>query len=657
MKDKKTRTKTEQKRKTKKENVVEGKISINKRGIGYVMAEELKEDLEIAPDFLNTALPGDTVRANIKKLQSEKNKKQQGEVKEILKRFRERFVGKIQKEDNKFFFVPDDKRVYVNFELITKEAKDLAESTKILVEFSNWEDKNKKPKAKIIQVLGQEGKNETEMKAFVYGHGFEIDFPQDVEEESKLIKKAEDITEEDTKKRKDFRNTTTFTIDPDSAKDFDDALSVKTLKDGTFEIGIHIADVSHYVKKGSAIEKEALKRATSVYLVDRTIPMLPPALSEEVCSLNPNEDKLTISAIFKIDKNANIKDRWFGRTIIKSNKRFTYTQAQNSLDEKNGKYFKELNILNKLAEKLRKRRMNMGSVALESEEIGFELNEDGSPCSVYTKETLETNKLIEEFMLLANREIAENMEKFCKNKKNAAFIYRIHEKPAPEKIEELGVFVRALGYDFKSKNGEIKPKELNKLFEKIKGSSEEKLIKTAAIRAMSKAEYSTKNIGHFGLSFSKYTHFTSPIRRYPDLLVHQILKKKIDSLPFKNDTQAEFQNIAKHSSEKEIEAINAERDSIEYKQVEYMKERVGEEFKGVISGVVEYGLYVTEEETKAKGLVHISKLNGDFFQLDKKNYRLVGGKSKKEYVLGDEVKIKLIGANLDERELDFKIIK
>lgn len=632
---------------------IKGKISINKRGYGYVESPNLEKDLEIHPNDLNTALPGDEVLASIKK--GRQDKRTRGKIEAVINRFKEKFIGEIVKENNKSFFIPDDKRIYVKFRLTKKDTKGINEGIKVLASFESWKDPRKNPKGKILKIIGERGEHETEIESLVLGRGFEINFPEDVEKEAKKLRCKESITKEDIEKRKDFREETTFTIDPDTAKDFDDALSIKFLNSGEFEVGIHIADVSRYVKEGSAIQKEALERATSIYLVDRTIPMLPPVLSEDICSLNPKEDKLTMSAVFKLDRQARVKSRWFGRTIINSDKRFTYKEAQNSINKKSGELFKELDAFNNLAKELRKRRMDMGSIAFGSEEVSFELNEDGFPRHVYIKEALETNELIEEFMLLANREVAEEMEKFTKKKQNASFVYRIHENPDPDKMEELGVFARALGYEFNSKNGEIKPKELNKLFEKINGKPEEMLIKTAAIRAMSKAKYSTKNIGHFGLSFSRYTHFTSPIRRYPDFLVHQIMKKKIDGGKFEKEFNTKLEGKAKHSSEKEIEAINAERDSIEYKQVEYLKERIGEEFEGVISGVTEYGFYVIESETKASGLVHISKLNGDYFHLDKKNYRLIGEKTNTKYSLGDEVKVKLTDADLENKEIDFEL--
>lgn len=649
-------SKKQGKNKKKEKKIIQEPITVTKSGVGYVDPAG-EESIEIQPEELAGAFNKDTVKVSLKKHQPRGSKKRQGKVEEVVERAKTTFVGEIKKEGNRYFMIPDDPRIHVKFHLPTAEAKELKESAKIAVEMEEWRDSRKNPKGKIAEVLGKAGEHETEIKSVIYKHGFEVDFPSDVEDEAKEIEKQKKITKEDKDSRKDFRDIPTFTIDPESAKDFDDALSVRELEDGKTEVGVHIADVSHYVDKGSAIDQEAFERGTSIYLVDRAIPMLPLVLSEQVCSLNPNEERLAFSAVFTLDSKGNTKSRWFGRTIINSDKRFTYEEAQEVLDSNKGEFLNELKTLNKLAKTLRRKRVRKGSIEFEGEEVGFELNEDGFPRKVYIKTPLETNKLIEEFMLLANRKIAEYMHDFCKKNSDAAFIYRVHDDPDSEKIEELASYVRAMGYEFETNEGEVTPKELNQLFKKAEGNPEETLIKTTAIKAMSKAAYSIHNIGHFGLSFSKYTHFTSPIRRYPDLEVHRLIKKRLDNEKFTAREEKQLDHIAKHSSERELSAINAERDSIEYKQVEYMSERVGKEFDAVVSGVTEFGLFITEEQTKASGLIKMHNLENDYFKLDQKNYKLVGTKKGKEYILGDKVKVKLINADLKLRELEFTLVE
>jgi ribonuclease R len=508
------------------------------------------------------------------------------------------------------------------------------------------------------------------MQSIVLGHGFSTDFPIEVRREAEEIGAQKQLLfEAASKGRKDLRGEVTFTIDPADAKDLDDSISVKKLREGDIEIGVHIADVSAYVQEGSAIDKEAERRGTSVYLVDRTIPMLPPVLSNDLCSLNPNEDKLTFSAIFTLSKDGNVKRRWFGETIINSDRRFTYALAQETLKAGKGLFFEELSLANGLAKTLRGKRLLEGGLAFDQDEIGFKLDDRGRPVDVFVKERLDTNLLIEDFMLLANREVAEYVYRLCRKVtgRDAVFMYRIHDEPYREKIDQLAIFLKAVGYELNVQNGIVSSKSLNELFEKIQGTPEEHMIKIATIRSMAKAVYSTKNVGHFGLAFRYYTHFTSPIRRYPDLLVHRILKRHLDlpatdspwqagGSPVPQKEYAKYEQLAIHASEREVAAIEAERASVRYKQVEYMREHVGEAFEGIITGVTERGMFVEESKTKAEGLVRISTLTDDYYEVDTSNYRLIGKRTKKKYSLGDRVRVRLAAANLEEKTIDWTLV-
>jgi len=632
-----------------------GIITVTRKSVGYVSHPDFKEDVEIAPEELNTALNGDAVQFSIL---DKKARRTQGHVEKILERKKTEFVGVLVYKNDKLFLVPDDKRVYIEI-LIPNPKEKVQKDIKGIVKLYPWSDPKQIPEGDLLEILGKKGEHETEMKAIVRGRGFDTDFEKRLEEEAEQIEKKSHITPEELTKRRDFRETTTFTIDPHDAKDFDDALSFKVLPNGDYEVGIHIADVSHYVRPGSAIDKEARKRATSIYLVDRTIPMLPEILSNGVCSLNPNEDKLTYSAVFVLDKNASVKERWFGKTVIHSDKRFTYEEAQEILDNKKGEFFDELQVLNSLANKLQEARFKNGSIDFDQDEISFVLDENGKPLEINRKMRQATNRLVEDFMLLANREVATHYQELCKKipQSRATFIYRIHDAPNPDKIEELGIFLRAIGYNFETHGGEVTAKDLNKLFKQIEGKPEEHLIKVATIRSMAKAIYSTKNIGHFGLSFAYYTHFTSPIRRYPDIMVHRILKSHLGEEALSKDEILAYESLALQSSRREVEAVEAERESIKLKQVEYMQDHIGESFDGVITGVVEWGIYVEEQTTKAEGLVRVATLGDDFYELDKKNYRLVGNRNKKTYSLGDKIRVRLIAANVEEKTLEWKVVE
>ena len=642
--------------KHKAEKTLEGPIAINTKGVGFFDIGEKrgasKVSIEIQPKNVNRAFNGDIVLISLlgKKIKN----RPQGKVEKIIKRAKDEFVGTIDKHDGKIYVIPDDRRMYVDI-FLPKE-KSVQKNIKVLVKVINWSIMQ----GKMIKVIGQKGENNAEMESIVLEKGFRIEFPNAVELEAERIHKSYKASfAEEIKKRRDMRGTTTFTIDPFDAKDFDDAISFKDLGGNKYEIGIHIADVSHFVTPETELDREAEKRGLSVYLVDRTIPMLPEILSNDFCSLNPDEDKLTFSAIFTMTGDGKVLDEWFGRTVIHSNKRFAYEEAQEVIDGKlSGPYQTELRKLREIAQKLEKAKYHGGAINFETEEVKFVLDFKGKPIRVYKKSRLETHKLIEEFMLLANRSVA----KFVFMSQNKGFlrgkqsVYRIHAKPDPDRIQDLAAFLKALGFDLRNKEGLVTSKDINTLLKEVEGTPNEELIKTAAIRSMAKAAYSTKNIGHFGLAFSYYTHFTSPIRRYPDLLVHRFLERELKGGKILENEFEKFEKICLASSELEKKASDAERASIKYKQVEYMQEHIGEEFIGTITGVVEWGIYIEEKETKCEGMIKIRDLGDDYFTLDEKNYTVVGQKTGKKFRLGDTVKFKVVGADLDKRALDYSLV-
>jgi len=634
-----------------KNPVMEAYIRVSGGGTGYITDED-GQDIRIPHANLNTALDGDLVKVS-RYIKPSYRGDVTGEVLEVLKRKRMKFVGTFYKEDNLLYVSPDNKRMYAEILIPEKNTLNAKEGQKVYAEITKWTTVKKAPLGKILEIIGKKGDHETEMRSIILENQIETGFPALVENEAKNIDL--DINEKEISKRKDFRNITTFTIDPVTAKDFDDAISFKELPNGNYEIGVHIADVSHYVRPGTEIDKEARERAFSVYLVDRTIPMLPEKLSNDICSLNPKVERLAFAAIFEITPEAKIKNSWFGKTVIKSDKRFTYEEAQEIIDKKSGQYSKELLILDQLSKTIRDRRMKDGAILFERDEVKIELNEKGAPVKIYRKGSIDTNKLVEEFMLLANKGVAERIENFCKSEDlKKVFVYRVHDVPDREKLEELNILLKAFGHELKIED-EIDPQEINKLLKKVKGTPEENLINMALIRSMAKAEYSTKNIGHFGLSFKFYTHFTSPIRRYPDLLVHRLLEKHLDGSKISKDELSRNQQLALSASKREIEIARAERESIKMKQVEFLKDRIGETFEGTISGVTEWGIYVEELETGADGLIKLSDINDDYYTLDKK-FTLKGEKTGKKFHLGDKVKVKLIAANVDERTLDFVFV-
>ena len=647
---------------------ITGSIFLTSKATGFVKNENFSEDIKIYEEKLNTALPNDIVEVSI--ISQKKNSRIKGKVTKIIQRAKTQFVGTIKKNSTGKYFVPDDSKIYPLFQLAKNENyQRVNKEEKVVIKMKEWNNPNEKPFAEITKILGTKGENEVEMQSFIYEKGFEPNFPTRIEKEAEEIKKnAPNDFEKEIKKRIsvqdqppsswDFRSTTTFTIDPFDAKDFDDALSFRDLGNRTYEVGIHIADVTHYLKENSEINKEAIKRGTSVYLVDRTIPMLPEVLSNNLCSLNPNEDKLAFSAVFIINNKCEVEKRWFGESIINSDKRFTYKEAQNILDNKKGIFFKELNTLNELALLKRKRRTKNGAISFRNNEVQFKLDEKGFPLEIHPKELLETNELIEDFMLLANREVAtyiSNLEKT--EKKIFPFVYRIHDKPKEEHIADLQVYLRNIGFDLTlDKNGSVSSKNLNEMLDKIQGIDEQDLIEKAVLKSMAKAIYSTKNIGHYGLAFKNYTHFTSPIRRYPDMMVHRLLKKylKKQEVPVKEIKK--YEELSASSSRQEILAVEAERNSVKFKYAEYMSKHINEEFDGIITSITDWGVYVQDLKTKAEGLVKVRTLKNDFYNIDAKNYRLVGQKTGHKYTLGDKVKIKLTNVDLDKRTLDFEII-
>ncbi len=639
----------------------EGTIAIRGKGTGFVSLPNFPEDILIDNRNLGFALDGDIVEIAL--IKKRPDKRQEGVVKTVLKTHWNEIIGVVKEEfregQKHLFLLPDNRRLHVRPELTKDAITELG--MKVVAEITNWKQPSLPPLAKITEVLGPEGDHETEMQAIIRSGGFSQNFPTAVQEaatklgqdRAKIFAKA--LTDP---KRRDFRTITTFTIDPTDAKDFDDALSIQKLPNGHWEIGIHIADVSHYVRKGDVIDQEAQERATSIYLVDRVIPMLPEILSNDLCSLRPHEDRLAFSAVFELNEAAEIKQSWFGQTVINSDYRFSYEEAEAAITKNNHEYSASLSDLMALSRVLRKKRYIEGALSFEQPEVKFELDKDGTPLRVYKKERVETMLMIEDFMLLANESVATFINTEAKKRQeNLTFIYRIHDLPNPDKIKELTIFLHALGYEFEAgADGQVDATMINKLLKEIENTPEEDLVKTATIRSMAKAIYSTKNIGHFGLAFTYYTHFTSPIRRYPDLVAHRLLRAHLDHRPLGNNAWQEFENIATHSTKREIEAVNAERDSIKFKQVEYLSKHVGEVFAGVVTGVTEWGIYVQENETLADGLVRLSNIQYDYFECDAGNYCIKGKRTGDTFKLGDKVKVKLLKANLEEKQLDFGLV-
>jgi ribonuclease R len=646
---------------SKEKSTYEGIIMVRGKGTGFVSVDGYDEDIVIAPESLSFALDGDIVEIELKK--PTPGKRQEGMVLRVIEPKNKEFIGVVQEKGGTYRLLPDNRRIHVR--PVLPDATKTHEGMKVAVHITGWKNPLTDPIGTIVEVLGRAGDHETEMQAIIRSGGFSENFPPHVAKAGKeLYARKDEIFESaiaDTKsnepKRRDMRDRTTCTIDPVDAKDFDDAISLYELPDGRYEVGIHIADVSHYVRDNDVIDKEAQERGTSIYLVDRVIPMLPEVLSNDLCSLRPNEDRLAFSAVFTMDMAGTIHDEWFGQTIIHSNKRFSYEEAQEVLDSGVGPLNQELRTLMDIGRKLRAERFKDGAIAFDQPEVKFELDQNGKPIRVYQKVRTETMLMIEDFMLLANRRVAEFVYEHTKKKgRDAAFVYRVHDLPNPDKIEELSLFLRALGHEFKTHKGIIHASDINKLLKDIEGAPEENLIKTATIRSMAKAVYTTKNIGHFGLAFKYYTHFTSPIRRYPDLMAHRLLRRHLDGSMILGKELAKYEKLSIQSSEREMTAVGAERDSIKFKQVEFMQGKVGQEFDGVVSGVTEWGIYVEEKDSRSEGMVRLSSMKSDFFTYEPKKYRVKGQRTGKTYTLGSEVRIKLVRADMEERFLDFELI-
>ena len=634
---------------------------IRGKGTGFVAHPDLEEDVVIERESLGFALDGDTVEVKLKN--KVPGRRQEGTVERVVKQAHRELIG-VVKERNEGgstikFVQPDNRRIHIRPILPQAGVNDL--DMKVVVEIEQWANPLLDPTAKIVEVIGRAGDHETEMQAIIRSGGFSKEFPESVQQAAhELFENKEQIFADALKdpKRRDMRGITTMTIDPADAKDFDDALSCQTLENGNIEIGIHIADVSHYVRSGEPLDVEAVERGTSVYLVDRVIPMLPEVLSNDLCSLRPNEDRLAFSAVFELTPQADIVNAWYGQTVIHSDKRFSYEDAQTVLDKNEGDYLAELTTMMTLGRILRRKRYANGAIAFEQPEVKFELDERGAPIRAYKKHRTETMLMIEDFMLLANREVSTFINHKSKDlNRDLSFVYRIHDVPNPDRIEELATFVHALGYEFETKGGVVEAKAINQLMKAVEGKPEENLIKTASIRSMAKAVYSTKNIGHFGLAFKFYSHFTSPIRRYPDLMAHRMLRHHLDNEVIGPKETAKYEQIAIQSSAREAEAVSAERDSIKFKQVEYMLNKVGEEFDGIITGVADWGIYVQESGSMAEGMVKLSSIKSDYFEHEAKKYRIKGQRTGKIYRLGDEVKVKLVRADKDEKQLDCELVE
>lgn len=630
---------------------VVGTFERRSNGKNQVVTEE-GEEIFVAERNSMHALNGDKVEVYV--YARRRHADPEAEVTQIIERADNTFVGVLCIERQYAFLITDSKTLANDIFIPKNKLRGGKDGEKAVVRITEWPEHSKNPIGEVVDVLGEAGANNTEMHAILAEFGLPYKYPEAVEKAADKI--SDIIPADEIARREDYRGVTTFTIDPRDAKDFDDALSIRRLPSGLWEVGVHIADVTHYVQPGSIIDKEAEKRATSVYLVDRTIPMLPERLCNYICSLRPDEDKLAFSCIFEMDDDAHVKHSHIARTVIRSDRRFAYEDAQEIIEGAEGDYKEEILTLNDLAQKLRQRRFENGSISFDRQEVRFEIDEDGRPLSVYFKVAKEANMLIEEFMLLANCTVAEAVGKTATGKKGKNFVYRIHDVPDPSKINDLSVFIGRFGYRTRLHNNtKDLSKNINKLMQEIKGRPEENLISTVAIRSMSKAIYSTDNIGHYGLCFDYYTHFTSPIRRYPDMMVHRLIDRYLNG--GRSAVMQSLESKCKHSSEMEQLAANAERASIKYKQVEFLSDRLGEEYDGVISGVTEWGLYVEIDENKCEGLIPIRDLDDDFYEIDEKNYALVGRRTHRVYRLGDPVRIVIANANLEKKQLDFALVR
>ncbi|NPA45644.1 MAG: ribonuclease R [Chlorobi bacterium] len=621
-----------------------GVLDMTNNGTGFVVTDELEKDIFIPNRYLNKALHGDLVEARI--LRDRPGRNPEGEIVRIIERAKTRFTGIVRMLQGFAFVDPDDPKMYKSFYVDEDHLNGAGDGDKVVVEMTDWPEKAGSPFGRVIKVLGKPGEHETEIHAILDEYNLPYEFDPEVEMAAQKLPAA--ITRDEIARRRDMRDRITFTIDPVDAKDFDDALSVRKLDNGRWEIGVHIADVTHYVRPGDVIDREAYERSTSVYLVDRVIPMLPEVLSNQLCSLRPNEDKLTFSVVFEMDENGKVYKRWFGRTVIHSDKRFTYEEAQKILDDGKGLFHEQLDVLNRMAKKLRAARFRKGAISFERSEVRFRLDEDKNPVEIYVKIPIDTNKLIEEFMLLANRHVAEFVGK---EKKGKVFVYRVHDKPKKDRLDELRKVIKKFGYRLRADNDRSLARAINKLLEDVRDKKERTLVELMVLRTMSKAVYTTDNRGHYGLAFDYYTHFTSPIRRYPDMMVHRLLQQYLDGKQPRNKQAYEKKCI--HTTDMEINAQHAEWDSIAYMQAKYISEYIGEEFDGVISGVTEWGIYVELVDTLIEGMVRRTEMINDYFIYDPDEQAMVGQRTGKRYTLGDDIRVRVAGVNLEKKQVSF----
>ncbi|GAA4019361.1 ribonuclease R [Hymenobacter fastidiosus] len=632
-------------------DTIVGTVSLATNTFAFVISEESESDVRVFTDRLKFAMHGDTVRL---RLRGSRDGRPVGDVVEVLKRARPEVVGRLQIQGGMGFVKPDNRKLYFDVFVPYENLNGANNGEKVLVRITEFpeNDANRSPTGEVVRSFGQAGGNEAEINAIMAEFGLPFEFSPEVEAESEGI--SEVLPADEIKRRRDFRGITTFTIDPADAKDFDDALSIQKLENGHWEIGVHIADVTYYVRPGTELEREAKHRATSVYLVDRVIPMLPERLSNGLCSLRPNEDKLTSSAVFELDENGKLYDSWFGKTIIHSDRRFAYEDAQERIETGEGDYAEEVVLMNSIAKKLCTARFKSGAISFETQEVKFKLDENGKPLGVYVKERKDAHKMIEEFMLLANRKVAEFVFKLKSRKPRMTMVYRVHEAPDPDRLQNFALFAKKFGHVLDLTNPKKLSTELNDLSSEVMGKPEQNVLQTLAVRTMSKAIYTTEPMGHFGLAFEHYSHFTSPIRRYPDMMAHRLLEHYLEGGG--NVEVAPVEEECKHSSEREKVAASAERASIKYKQVEFMSEVIGETFTGVVSGLTERGMYVEIEENKCEGMIRLSDIPGDTFELDKDNYRIVGRGSKRIIQFGDELQVIVKAANLLDRTIDFELV-
>jgi ribonuclease R len=633
-----------------KASVYRGTIEITRSGMGYVTVEDMQKDILVRPQHFNTALNGDKVEVEVIK-QSDRGRTE-GEITAIIERKQLEFIGQLSIQKNHAFFIADTDRPMPDLYIQKAHLNNAQHGDKVVAKLLKWDVRSRIPEGEIKEIIKQERMNDLAMKQILLEGGFPLSFDKEVMEETERIPDL--LSQAEINVRKDFRDVLTFTIDPVDAKDFDDALSIKKEANGLYEIGVHIADVSYYIEPGTKLDDEAYTRATSVYLPDRVLPMLPEKISNELCSLRPNEDKFTFAAVFKMSGKGEIKDVWLGRTVIHSNKRFTYEQVQEAIENEKGEYAEEILLLNSLAQKMRKDRFKKGAINFSSQEVRFILDDEKKPIGIMVKESKEAHQLIEEFMLLANKHVAQYISKFKVHEKPVPFPYRVHDTPDEEKLKPFIAFAKKYGHKFDISSPEKIAISFNQMLKDVHGKPEQHVLETLGIRTMAKAVYTAENIGHYGLGFEHYCHFTSPIRRYPDVLVHRILQQCLDN---EAGVDKKMEQKCKHCSERERAAMDSERAANKYKQVEYMKNYLGEEFDGVVSGVASFGFWVETVEHKCEGLVSLFSLNDfDDFRHVEDDYCLVGKRSGKSFRIGDKVKIKVVAANLDKRQLDYELV-